>query len=143
MSTATNKAIVSRYNEQMWNQGRLDLADEFLAEDVVEHGAPQIPGMNGRDSLKAIIGGMRKSLPDIQVTIHEVIAEDDKVVTYWTMKATHQGELMGVPPTGKQLTNVGVGIYRLANARIVEIRVFADNLGFMQQLGVVPTPEAA
>lgn len=143
MSTATNKAIVSRYNEQVWNHGRLDLADEFLAENVVEHGAPQIPGMNMRDSLKAIIGGLRKSMPDVQVTLHEVIAEDDKVVTYWTMKATHQGELMGVPATGKQLTNAGVAIYRLAGARIVEIRGFSDTLGLMQQLGVVPTPEAS
>ena len=142
MKTATNKAIVSRYNEQVWNHGRLDLANEFLAEDVIEHGAPQIPGMNGRDSLKAIIAGLQKSMADVQVTLHEVIAEDDKVVTYWTMKATHQGELMGVPATGKQLTNAGIAIYRLAGARIVEIRGFADNLGLMQQLGVVPTPEA-
>ena len=102
MSTATNKAIVSRFTEQMWNNGRLDLAEEFLAEDVVEHGIPQIPGLNGRDTSKAIIDGLRKSLPDIQFTLHEVVAEEDKVVTYWTMKGTHLGELLGVPATGKQ-----------------------------------------
>lgn len=143
MSTATNKAIVSRYMEQVWNNGRLDLIEEFLAKDVVEHGVPQIQGLNGRDSLKAIIGGVRNALPDVQLTLHEVIAEGDKVVTHWTMKATHQGELMGVPATGKQLTNTGTTIYQLAGARIVEIRNFADNLGLMQQLGVIPTPEAA
>ena len=143
MSTATNKAIVSRFTEQMWNNGRLDLAEEFLAEDVVEHGIPQIPGLNGRDSSKAIIDGLRKSLPDIQFTLHEVVAEDDKVVTYWTMKGTHLGELLGVPATGKQLTNVGATLYRLAGARIVEIRSFVDHLSVMQQLGLVPTPEAA
>jgi steroid delta-isomerase-like uncharacterized protein len=143
MSTATNKTIVSRYSEQVWNHGRLDLADVFLAGYVVEHAAPQIQGMNGCDSLKAIIAGLRKSIPDVQVTLHEVIAEGDMVVTYWTMKVTHQGELMGVPATGKQLTNAGVAIYQLAGARIIEIRGFAENLGLMQQLGLVPTPEAA
>lgn len=143
MSTATNKAIVSRYMEQVWNNGRLDLIEEFLAEDVFEHGLPQIPGMNGRDSLKAIISGARTSLPDVQVTLHELIAEGDKVVTRWTMNATHQGKLMGVPATGKQLTHAGVTIYRLNGARVVEIRNVADNLGLMQQLGVVPTPEAS
>lgn len=143
MSTATNRATVSRYMEQVWNNGRLDLTEEFLSEDVVDHGVPQIQGLNGRDSLTTIIGGIRKSLPDVQLTLHEVIAEGDKVVTHWSMKATHQGELMGVPATGKQLTNAGITIYRLAGARIVEMRSFADNVGLMQQLGVIPMPEAA
>ena len=143
MSTETNKAIVSRYVEQVWNNGRLDLIEEFFADDVTEHGIPQIPGLDGRESLKAVIGGAREALPDIQLTLHDVIAEGDKVVTRYTWQATHQGELMGVPATGKQLTNSGAGIYRLSNARIVEIWNFFDNLGLMQQLGVVPTPEAA
>jgi len=116
---------------------------EFFVEDVVEHNLPQIPGLNGRDTLKAVIGGARESLPDIQVTPNDVIAEGNKVVTSWEMVATHQHELMGVPATGKQLTQSGATIYRLANARIVEIWNFPDNLGLMQQLGVVPTPEAA
>lgn len=143
MSTATNKAIVSRYMEQVWNNGRLDLMEEVMDEDAFEHGLPQLPGMNGRDSLTAIIGGIRSSLPDVQITLHELIAEGDKVVTQWTMTATHQGELMGVPATGKQLTNTGATIYRLADARIVEISNFADNLGLMQQLGVIPTLQPA
>ena len=143
MSTETNKAIVSRYVEQVWNKGRLDLIGEFFAENVFEHGAPQIPGLNGRDSLKTIIGGARTSFPDVKLALHDVIAEDDKVVTHWTMTATHQGEFMGIPATGKQIMNTGVTIYRLDNARIVEIWNFADNLSMMQQLGVVPMPGAA
>ena len=143
MSTETNKAIVSRYIEQVWNKGRLDLTEEFFVEDVFEHGAPQIPGLNGRDSLKTIIGGARTSFPDVNLALHDVIAEGDKVVTRWTMQATHQGEFMGIPATGNQITTSGGTIYRLDNARIVEIWNFADNLSMMQQLGVVPTPGAA
>lgn len=143
MSTETNKAIVSRYIEQVWNNGRLDLIEEFFDEDIVEHGIPSLPGMNRRESLKAVLGVGRNALPDIKLTLQDVIAEGDKVVARWTMKATHEGELMGVPATGKQLTQSGAAIYRLSNARIVELWNFPDNLGLMQQLGIVPTPEAA
>lgn len=143
MSTEANKTIVQNYFEQVWNNGRLDYLDDCLAEDVVEHPAQQIPGLNGRDSLKAIIGGARGSLPDIEITLHDSIAEGSKVVSRYTMTATHQNEFMGAPPTGKHLTVTGAAIYRLAGGRIVEIWNFIDTLGLMQQLGVVPTPEAA
>ena len=143
MSTETNKAIVSRYIEQVWNNGRQDLVEEFFAEDIVEHGIENLPGMNGRDSLKTIIGMIRNGLPDINLTLNDVIAEGDKVVTQWSYTATHQGELMGIPATGKQLALSGAAVYRLVNARIVELWNYADNLSLMQQLGVVPTPETA
>lgn len=143
MSTATNRVLVSDYIEQIWNNGRLDLVEEYLAEDIVEHNIPQIPGLNRRDSLKAVIGGARESLPDIQLTLHDVIAADDKVVTRWEMLATHQHELMGVPATGKQLIQLGAAIYRLANGKIAEIWNFPDNLSLMQQLGIVPSPATA
>lgn len=143
MSTEANKEIVQNYFEQVWNNGRFDYLDECLAEDVVEHGAPQIPGLNGRDALKAIIGGARGSLPDINITLHDLIAESDKVVTRYTMTATHQNEFMGAPPTGKQISVSGVAVYRLANGQFAEIWNFLDTLGMMQQLGVIPTPQAA
>ena len=141
MSTETNKAVVIRYIEQVWNKGRLDLMEEFFAEDVVEHNIPKAPGLDRRDSLKAVISMARESMPDIQLTLHAVIAEGDKVVTHWSYKATHQGELMGIPATGKQLSTSGAGIYRLANDRIAEIWNFPDNLSLMQQLGAIPAPD--
>jgi steroid delta-isomerase-like uncharacterized protein len=143
MSEETNKAIVKRYIEEIWNNGRLDLLEEFFAEDVLEHNIPRIPGLSGRDSMKAIMAGARETLPDIQLTLHDLIAEGDKVVTRWSYQATHRGEFMGIPGTGKTLTTTGAAIYRLADARIVEIWNFPDNLSIMQQLGVLPTPEAA
>jgi steroid delta-isomerase-like uncharacterized protein len=142
MSTETNKAIVSQYMEQVWNNGRLEQIEEYFTEDVVEHSIPKIPGLNGRDTLKAVIGGARQSLPDIQITLLDVIAASDKVVTRWEMIVTHQNEFMGVPATGKQLTQSGAAIYRLTDGKIAEVWNFPDNLSLMQQLGIVPTPEA-
>lgn len=143
MSSETNKAIVQRYYDQIWNNGRLDLVEEFISEDFHEDNGPNIPGLNGRDALKAIIGGIRASLPDLQITLHDVVAEGNKVVTRSSFTATHQGELLGVPPTGNQLSVSGAAIFCLENARIVELWNFNDNLSMMQQLGVVPTPDAA
>ncbi len=143
MSTEVNKMIVQNYFEQVWNNGRLDYLDECLAEDVVEYPEQQIPGLNGRDSLKASIGGARESLPDIEITLRDLIAEGTKVATRYTMTATHQNEFMGVPATGKQLTVKGAAIYHLAGGKIFEIWNFLDTLGLLQQLGLVPTPEVA
>ena len=143
MSTESNKASVQGYFEQVWNNGRLDFLDECLAEDVVEHPEQPIPGLNGRYALKAIIGGVRGSLPDVEIVLHDLFAEGSKVGTRYTMTATHQNEFMGAPPTSKQLEVTGAAIFLLAGGKIVEIWNFLDTLGLMQQLGLIPTPEAA
>lgn len=140
MSTETNKAIVQRYTEQVWNQQRRELFEEFIAENVVHHGIPASPGLEG---MKQGYDMSLKASPDLQLTIDDAIAEGDKVVARWTSRGTHQGELLGIPGTGKQMTQSGVSIYRLANARIVELWFLADNMSLMQQLGVIPTPDAA
>ena len=80
------------------------------------------------------------AFPDIQYTVEALLAEGDKVVVRWTARGTHTGELMGIPPTGKQVTVTGVNIGRVANGRIVEEWGEFDMMGMMQQLGVVPTP---
>jgi steroid delta-isomerase-like uncharacterized protein len=139
MSTDTNKAIVQRYTEQVWNQQRRDLFEEFIAENVVHHGIPASPRLEG---MKQGYDMSLKASPDIQLTIEDAIAEGDKVVARWTGRGTHQGELLGIPGTGKQVTQSGVSIYRLADARIVELWFMADNMSLMQQLGVVPALDA-
>lgn len=143
MSTETNKAICRRMLEQLYDEQRVDLVQEFLAEDLVQHiaGGPPVPP--GLESFKEVLIMALAAFPDIQFTYDDEIAEGDKVVFRWTMTATHQGEFMGVPATGKPVTRTGAAIYRLDNARIAELWFFADNLEFMQQLGAIPTPEAA
>ncbi len=143
MSTETNKAICRRFLEQVYNEQRVDLVQEFLAKDLVQHiaGSPPVP--SGLESFKQGLTVALAAFPDIQLTYDDEIAEGDKVVFRWTMTATHQGEFMGIPATGNQITRSGAAIYRLDNAKIAELWFFADNLEFMQQLGAIPTPEAA
>lgn len=137
MSTETNKATVRRYIEQIFNEGRLDLLDEFLAEEFDSH-TNLPPGPEGvRMFYAASIG----AFPDQQTTIDDVFAEGDKVVVRATFKATHLGELFGIPPTARSVSMSWISIYRLTNGKIVEHWYQEDRLGPMQQLGVIPTPQ--
>jgi len=80
----------------------------------------------------------RTAFPDVHFTIEDQIAEGDRVVTRWTARGTHQGPLVGIPPTSKQVTMSGIAIYRLVDGKIVEQWGVNDMLGLLQQLGVVP-----
>jgi steroid delta-isomerase-like uncharacterized protein len=135
MSTETNKAMVRRYLEQVWNERRRDLFEEFVAEDIVHH--PDLGGP-GLDPIKAFYDMALNGLPDSHLSIEEEIAEGDKVVVRFTMRATHEGELMGIPPTGKKVTQTGITIFRLADGKIVWMWQEDSSLELMQQLGVIP-----
>jgi len=141
MSTDTNKAIVRRIVQQMWNEQRHDLIEEFFSENVIEHiiGTPSTTGL---DSIKDGLAISLKAFPDLQLRIDDEFAEGDKVVLRWTLRGTHQGELMGIPATGKKVTHSGFGVYRMDNAKVAELWFLADNMGLMQQLGVIPTQGA-
>lgn len=141
MSTETNKATVRRMLEQVWNGRRVNLIDEFFTEDIESHviGFPSSSGLEeARENLTQILD----AFPDQQLTIEDEIAEGDKVVVSWKAHGTHQGDIYGIPATGKKFTNSGMTIYRLENAKIAEQWFIGDNLGLMQQLGVIPTPSA-
>ena len=142
MSTETNKATVRRMVERVWNEHRLDLVEEFFSEDVILHSAG-LPTSSGLETLREATAMGLKAFPDQQLTIEGEIAEGDIVAAHWTVTGTHKGELMGIPPTGKQFTHAGMTFYRLANAKIVETWFLADTLGQMQQLGLVPALGAA
>ena len=137
MSAEENKAIARRLFEGVWNQGKLDVADEILAADYVFH-APVPREVRGPEGFKQFVSMYRTAFPDVQYTIEDQIAEGDKVVTRWTCTGTHTGELMGIPPTGVQVTVTGIVIGRIAGGKIVEDWGNWDALGMLQQLGVVP-----
>ncbi len=80
------------------------------------------------------------AIPDMHATIDDMVAEGDKVVVRYTVEGTQQGELLGVPPSGKRFQTSGISVYRLAEGKIAEQWEQADLLGLMQQLGVIPTP---
>ena len=139
MSTEENKAIMRRIFE-LFNTGNLALAEEVLAADVVDHQAP--PGIEpGLAGFKQLVTMFRSAFPDIQMTIEDIIAEGDKVVARSTMRGTHQGEFMGIPPTGKQFSATSIDIVRFAGGKGVEHWGNSDDLGMLQQLGVIPRPE--
>ena len=137
MSAEENKAIVRRYIEQIWNKGRLDLFEEFIAKDVVPHSPT---GRSDAETMKGAVTAIRDAFPDLSGTFDNDIAVDDKVVARWTVSGTHQGEFLGVPATGKEVTWSGITIFRLTGAKIVEFWAQSDDLGLMQQLGVVAMP---
>ena len=96
--------------------------------------------MHGPEGIKEFITGYLAGFPDGRITIDGQLAEGDMVATRWTGRGTHQGELMGIPPTGKQVTVSGITISRVKNGKVVEEWSNWDTLGMLQQLGVVPAP---
>lgn len=141
MSTETNKAIIARMIEQVWNEGRTDLAEEFFAEDYVQHIVGQ-PAQAGYEVVQQAAASSRTAFPDFQLSIDDQVAEGDRVAARWTMTGTHEGEFYGIPATGKQVGHSGTTFYRLENGRIAEVWLLGDTMGLMQQLGVIPAPEA-
>lgn len=139
--TEDNASIVRRFADEVITQGHLDRAAEFVWEDVVEQ--VPLPGQGpGLEGLKDIIGAMRTGFPDIVFAVQEQIAEGPKVASRFEWTGTHQGEFLGIPPTGKQVRVWGVVIDRLEHGRIKDTRIIMDTIGLMTQLGVLPSPGA-
>jgi steroid delta-isomerase-like uncharacterized protein len=137
MSTEQNKANDRRLLEVL-NRGNLALLDELIAPSIVSHDASTT--MQGLEAYKRFVSDYLTAFPDLHFTIEELIAEGDKTVTRWTARGTHRGELMGIPPTGKQATVTGITIIHWSNGKSVESWLNFDALGMLQQLGVVPAP---
>jgi steroid delta-isomerase-like uncharacterized protein len=141
MSTETNKAIVRRYTEQVLSNQRHDLIDEFLVDTVELHGVG--PSIIGRPAVVEWYAMFAAAFPDWHTTIDDMVAEGDKVVVRITSNGTHHGEFQGLPATGKPYTQNAIVIYRLSNGKIVEAWVQTDILSMMQQLGLMPAPQAS
>ena len=138
MSATDNKAIVSRYREEVWNEGNLDAVDDYIASNYVRHDPGLPEEVSGPEAVKGLVSMYRAAFPDLHLTLEDMFAEGDKVVQRLTGRGTHQGELMGIPPIGKQVTVTMIEIFRLVEGKIAEQWVSLDNLGMLQQLGVIP-----
>ncbi len=138
MSDEQNKAIVRRYSDEFVNQKNLDLADAIFADNFTLHD-PLIPmPVYGRERFREMLAELIKSFPDFHYTSEEEVWQGDKVVIRWTFRGTHQGEFLSVAPTGKSVTMSGIDLLYLANGRIERLRVEANLLSLMQQLGALP-----
>jgi steroid delta-isomerase-like uncharacterized protein len=145
MSTAQatiNKATLARFSDAM-NTGDLEVISKTI-DDLVEPDAqirtPAPIEATGAQLLKELFGRLHRAFPDLHITVEDVIAEGDKVVSRTSVTGTHQGEYMGIPPTGNSVTYNEVIITRFADGRIVETWAVVDVLAQMRQLGVIPTP---
>ena len=139
MSAEENKALVRQAYEAI-NQNNLDALDEIVASDIVDH--DPVPGQGpGLEGVKQYFSSMHTAFPDFRMNVEDMIAEGDKVVARVRLSGTHQGEFMGIDATGNRVTIKGIDILRInADGKIIERWGNFDDLGMMQQLGVMEPP---
>ena len=139
-TTEENKARFRRVYEDLFNGGNLDVAEELVASDFFNHEAPH--GMaRGPRGTRGLANMLRTAFPDLHFEIEELIAEGDTVAGRLSMSGTHEGPLMGVPPTGRSMRQDHMHFVRFRDGKAVEHWGVRDDLSMMQQLGVVPTLE--
>ncbi len=135
--TEANKALVRRFYDEVVGQGKLELIDEFMASDFVEH--EEFPGLAaGRAGAKEFFAQFREAFPDLHFHVDDMIAEGDRVVARITMHGTNEGSFMGMAPTGKEVFVKVIDIVRFADGKIVEHWGVTDQAGMMEQLGATP-----
>jgi steroid delta-isomerase-like uncharacterized protein len=132
-------AKIRRFMEEAFNKGNIKAVDEFVSADLVEHDPfpGQGPGLQG---FKQGLAALRQAFPDLRIGIDDVLADGEKVVIRSTMKGTHKGTFMNMPPTGKQFSVEGIDIVRMSGGKAVEHWGVTDIMTMMQQLGAIPTP---
>jgi steroid delta-isomerase-like uncharacterized protein len=142
MSLEANKALVRRWYDEVWNHQHLNLLDELYAPTWVGH-FPQGLELRGPADHKRFGAVFTVAFPDARYAVEAVLAEEDLVASRYAVRATHRGELRGIPPTGKAVFSTGINIHRVAAGQIVEQWSQYDMLGLLQQVGAVPAPDAA
>jgi steroid delta-isomerase-like uncharacterized protein len=132
-------SLVRRIFDQAFSQRDLAVVGELVAADGLTHALSlAMPG--SRMGLKRLIATFRAAFPDLRCTVEDEISEGDKFAAHWTMRGTHKGSFLGNPPTGRSIVVQGIIFARTADGRIVEDWILADQMGMLQQLGIVPPP---
>lgn len=138
MSTEDNKQVVRRFYDEVMTNGRVEVLDEVMVEDFVDHGEALFDSPQGRESLRQGILATHDILPGLHVTLHEMIAEGDLVGVRGTMRCRHAGAFLGVPGTEHELSWEGIAIFRIADGKIAERWFNSDSLSIVRQLGLAP-----
>jgi len=136
MAIQNGKALVRRFNDEVWGKGNLDVVFDVFAPDYVRHDLRPGNPLPGPEGQKKIAADFRAAFPDLQTEIDFMVEEGEFVVSRWTAEGTHTGAWAGIGPTGKRIRFCGVNIFRIRNGKIVELWNHRDDLGVMQQLGV-------
>ena len=141
MTAEENKALARRELEEIFDaKGNIDAAEEIYAPNYISHQPAGDEDIHGVQAMKQFATGMREAFPDLEITIEEQIAEGDRVLTRFRTRGSHQGELWGIPPTGREVQITNMSLCRIEGGRMVEEWPAPDRLGMMQQLGVVGRP---
>lgn len=140
-TTAENKALVRRLIEEAANEKDFDVYEELLANDFILH-TPSGPEetVTGVEAYEEFVRGFFEAFPDLTVTIEEIVAEDDLVAYRATYTGTHEGDIMGIPATGKTMRIDGNVFVRMVDGKVAELNGQLDTLRMMQQLGVTELP---
>jgi predicted ester cyclase len=133
MSAEQNKALLHRYIEEVWDKENLAAVDEFLAPTYKRHRSPTLPPLTLEEQ-KQLLTGFRDAFADIKITVEEVIAEGDKIGFRSTMNGTHQGEFLGIAPTGREVTLSLLDVIRIEDDHFVEQWGGPDIFDLLQQL---------
>lgn len=142
MSTETNKTLLEKYINEVWNRHNLAAIDDMLLPDFVDHTVP--PGFpQGPAGQRAFVEGYLQGFPDTQIDLNEMVAEGDTVVLRWTATGTHTGELAGIPATGKSMKLPGIALWRFRNGKLIECWNHFDQMNLLQQIGVMPSQAGA
>ena len=136
------KALIRRMAEEVWTAGKLDVIDELFAPDY--HGSSPTDGeIHGPSGVRGLVERYHAAFTGTTMTADRIIAEGEWVTMSWTARGTHTGELMGIAPTGREVTVTGIQVERVVGGKFVEGSGNFDALGMLQQLGAVPAGEPA
>jgi steroid delta-isomerase-like uncharacterized protein len=137
MTVEGNKALVRRMEDEIFNKRRLDAIDEFISPDyVLRTAATGMPA--GRDAVRGSIAAYLAGFSDLRISVDELVAEGDRVVGLFTFTGTHDGDLFGIPPTGRAISVRQMAMYRIRDGQVVEEWEVSDQLALMQQVGAIP-----
>jgi steroid delta-isomerase-like uncharacterized protein len=134
-NTEKNKEYINLYNADFWNKHNIGAFEKYYSSDFIVHFAD---GDMNAEQYKGLCQAYFAAFPDLQITTNDVIAEGNKVVKIWTVNCTQKGDFMGIPATGKSIVIKGIEMFLLVDGKIAELWISMDNLGMMQQLGVIP-----
>lgn len=134
MTQTNNERIIKRYFEEVWNNGKLDVLDEIISPEYINHNPGIVNPPLGPEGLKPIVAAIRRAFPDLKYTIENMIVSDTQVAVHTTMHGTHTGDFFGIAPTNKTITVSQMQIERIVNNKIVEHWRVTDELTLLKQL---------
>jgi steroid delta-isomerase-like uncharacterized protein len=135
-----NKKTVEQITD-VWGSGDVDELDEVMPEDVVAWVSGIEEPVRGREAYQEAVSGYRTSFPDFGPEIHSTVAEGDRVAMHYTGHATHEGDLIGIEPTGESIEAAGISLFRVEDGKVAEETNIGDMLGLFEHLGVVEAPK--